>query len=87
MSIQPWTGEIVAERLANAASTLARSRSAGASPTGLRSAWPSIAPTEEDRRLAYGYNAAAAPRILPAAAELSAMDQVQIGRASCRERV
>lgn len=74
--IAPWTGEIVAERLSNAASTLARSRASGASPSGLRSAWPSIAPTEEDRRLAYGYNAAAAPRILPTAAELTALDEV-----------
>ena len=74
--IQPWTAEIVAERLANAATTLSRSRATGVAPTGMRSAWPSIAPTEEDRRLAYGYNAAQAPRMLPSAAELSALDQV-----------
>jgi hypothetical protein len=71
-----WTGDLVAERMAAAASTLARSRAMGVGPSGMRSAWPSIAPTEEDRRLAYGYNAATAPRVLPTAAELSALDQV-----------
>jgi len=73
---RPWTAEIVAERLANAATTLARSRATGVAPSGLRSAWPSIAPTEDDRRLAYGYNAAQAPRMLPSAAEVTALDQV-----------
>lgn len=76
MTPQPWTAEIVAERLANAATTLSRSRATGVAPTGLKSAWPSIAPTEEDRRLAYGYNAAQAPRMLPTAAEVTALDQV-----------
>lgn len=69
-----WTAALVAERLAAAASTLRRSIAVGIKPTGMRTNWPSVAHTEEDRRMAYGYNEAEAVRILPSAAEISAMD-------------
>lgn len=71
-----WTADLVAERMASAASTLARSRTLGVGPSGMRGFWPTAPATAEDQRLAYGYNAAVAPRILPSAAELSALDQV-----------
>lgn len=71
-----WTPEIVAERMQAAAATLARSRAVGVGPSGMRSAWPSIASTKEDQRMAYGYNAAVAPRIEPTGAELTALDAV-----------
>lgn len=68
-----WTGDLVAERLSQAASTLARSRAVGVGPSGMRAAWPSVI---HDRNEAYGYTAAVAPRIEPSAAELSALDRV-----------
>lgn len=68
-----WTAELVAERLSQAAGTLARSRAVGVGPSGMRAAWPSVI---HDRNEAYGYTAAVAPRIEPSAAELSALDRV-----------
>jgi len=76
MTHSAWTADLVEERLRAAASTLRRSRAVGVGPSAIRSAWPSIAPTKEDQRLAYGYNAARAPRIEPSSAELTAMDAV-----------
>lgn len=71
-----WTADIIEDRLAAAAATLRRSRAVGVGPSGTRSAWPAMAPTKEDQRMAYGYNAATAPRIEPSSAELTALDAV-----------
>lgn len=76
MTPATWTADLVEQRMAAAAATLRKSKAAGVSPAGMRSAWPATAPTKEDQRLAYGYNAAVAPRIQPTSAELTAMDAV-----------
>jgi len=62
--------------MAAAASTLARSRTVGVGPSGMRSYWPDVPKSDEDRRMAYGYNPAVAPRIEPSSAHLTALDQV-----------
>jgi hypothetical protein len=68
-----WSAEIVADRLAAAAATLAGSRSTQHGPAALRGMWPQVL---QDKRTAYGYTATEAPRVLPAAAALTAMDAV-----------
>lgn len=71
-----WTTDLVAERFAAAATTLAQSQSLGHGPAGMRAAWPDIPQTAEQARTAYGYTAATPPRIQPSAADLTALDQV-----------
>lgn len=71
-----WTAELVADRFAAAAVTLARSRGRGVGPAGFKVAWPDVPVTAETARLAYGYTAATPPRIEPSAADISALDQV-----------
>jgi hypothetical protein len=73
-----WTPDLVAERFAAAATTLARSRAGGIGPAGFRVAWPDIPQTLEQARTAYGYTAATPPRIQPSAADLTALDQVLV---------